>query len=70
MRELHLRRSLRCVGPQQDLKTRFGQGYTLTLNYPPEAENQATAFVRELLPSASLVEKYARTRHPSPQLVH
>lgn len=50
---------LRCVGPQQDLKTRFGQGYTLTLNYPPEAENQVTAFVRELLPSASLVEKFA-----------
>ncbi|ELR11324.1 ABC transporter A family protein [Acanthamoeba castellanii str. Neff] len=43
----------------QDLKTRFGQGYTLTLNYPPEAENQVTAFVRELLPSASLVEKFA-----------
>ncbi len=32
--------SLRCVGPQQNLKTRFGQGYTLKLNYVIDAEER------------------------------
>jgi hypothetical protein len=57
--------SLRCVGPQQDLKTRFGQGYTLTLNYPLEVEQRVIHFVRELLPTAALVEKYTPTHTPA-----
>lgn len=51
--------SLQCVGPQQDLKQRFGQGYTLLLNYAVDAEQDARAFIEELLPTATLVEKYS-----------
>jgi len=50
---------LRCIGPQQDLKYRFGQGYTLNLNYPPHAEQQVSAALDELIPTATLVEKFA-----------
>jgi ABC-type multidrug transport system ATPase subunit len=49
---------LRCVGPQQQLKQRFGQGYTLKLNFQTGAEDRVQALLHELAPTAKLVESF------------
>eukprot|EP01090_Pellita_catalonica_P017588 TRINITY_DN5345_c0_g1_i1.p1 TRINITY_DN5345_c0_g1~~TRINITY_DN5345_c0_g1_i1.p1 ORF type:complete len:450 (-),score=66.30 TRINITY_DN5345_c0_g1_i1:98-1447(-) len=52
---------LQCVGPQQDLKTRFGQGYTLKINFTDAARETAVKFVTATAPTAVIVEEFPGT---------
>jgi len=53
---------LQCVGPQQQLKQRFGQGYTVKLNFNPDNAEHVDRFVKEVFPTAALVEDFAGSR--------
>lgn len=54
------RGSLRCVGPQQHLKTRFGEGFSLTINLDapatPSALKRLTKFVHSHLNEEAVLE--------------
>lgn len=54
--------SLRCVGPQQQLKQRFGQGYTLKVNFDPGQTESVEQLLREMVPSAQLLEDFVGNR--------
>eukprot|EP01132_Coremiostelium_polycephalum_P003972 gene3972-4968_t len=52
---------LQCLGPQQHLKMKFGEGYTLKMNVDPDYLNQInpTNLIQEFNRDAKLVESFA-----------
>ena len=51
--------TLRCLGTPMHLKAKFGSGYTLKVSFQMRNEDKATRFIRELLPSATLLDTFA-----------
>jgi len=49
----------RCLGGQQHLKSKYGRGYTLELRVEPAKHDDAASGVRQLFPSAVLLEEDA-----------
>lgn len=52
---------MRCLGPQVQLRNRFGGGYTLRINFDRMDASRATEYLQSLLPTAKLMEIYATT---------
>jgi len=48
-----------CLGTQLHLKNRFGEGYTLHVNFSAANEANVLSFVEKLLPTATLMENFA-----------
>lgn len=48
-----------CLGTQLHLKHKFGEGYTLHVNFKSEDENNVLNFIGELLPDSTLMENFA-----------
>jgi len=49
---------LKCIGSNVRLKNKFGEGYTLKVNFNQENEEAVTSFVKEILPGSSLAESF------------
>lgn len=49
---------LRCIGPQQHLKRRYGSGYTLKISYSQHNEEKALQFIEKLLPTSMIQEQF------------
>jgi len=49
---------LKCLGSNVRLKNRFGQGYTLRVNFDIEDEELVTGFIKKILPTSELVESF------------
>ena len=45
---------LKCIGTPQELKSKFGKGYTLKLRVSLEQKDCTKAFVQETFPTATL----------------
>ncbi|GAM21696.1 hypothetical protein SAMD00019534_048710 [Acytostelium subglobosum LB1] len=51
---------LQCVGPQQHLKSKFGEGYSLKLNvHPSHPEYDPTSLIQKFAPEAILIESFS-----------
>eukprot|EP01113_Clastostelium_recurvatum_P022760 TRINITY_DN2727_c0_g1_i3.p1 TRINITY_DN2727_c0_g1~~TRINITY_DN2727_c0_g1_i3.p1 ORF type:complete len:854 (+),score=218.34 TRINITY_DN2727_c0_g1_i3:132-2693(+) len=50
--------TLRCLGPQQHLKAKFGQGYSLKVNSDPTYDNDVIEFVQNMFPFARISERF------------
>lgn len=48
-----------CLGTQLHLKNKFGEGYTLHVNFTSENEQNVLNFISELIPDATLMENFA-----------
>jgi len=53
------RGNLRCLGSNVRLKNKFGEGYSLKVNFEPENEESVAGFVKSILPTASVEENFA-----------
>eukprot|EP01121_Diplochlamys_sp_Union-15-3_P022660 TRINITY_DN9723_c0_g1_i1.p1 TRINITY_DN9723_c0_g1~~TRINITY_DN9723_c0_g1_i1.p1 ORF type:complete len:188 (-),score=26.73 TRINITY_DN9723_c0_g1_i1:62-625(-) len=53
---------MRCLGNQQHLKNKFGQGYRLKINFNPANETSASGLVTKMFPKAVLVASYRGTQ--------
>lgn len=51
--------NLKCLGSNVRLKNKFGEGYSLKVNFSPENEELTTGFVKKILPTASPEESFA-----------
>jgi len=51
--------NLKCLGSNVRLKNKFGEGYSLNLNFEPEDEGHITEFVNRILPHAKMEESFA-----------
>jgi len=49
---------LRCIGPSQELKNRFGGYFTLHINYTVGEKRAVDELIEELAPNAHLEEDY------------
>jgi len=52
------RGALKCIGTNARLKSKFGAGYTFKINFEPKNEEQATAFMKKVLPQGHLEESF------------
>lgn len=52
---------LKCLGTPLHLKSKFGEGYRLAINYLPDDEERAMEFVEKHYPDARLKENFAGT---------
>jgi len=50
--------ALQCLGSQVHLKNKFGEGYTLKINFDPQYEEIASGYIKKLIPNAVLEEKF------------
>ena len=48
-----------CIGTQLHLKNKFGEGYTLHVNFTERNEQSVLNFISNLLPGATLMENFA-----------
>ena len=51
--------NLRCVGSNVRLKNRFGEGYSLKINFEHDDEAKNNASIHEIIPNAVLEESFA-----------
>jgi len=49
---------LKCIGSNVRLKNKFGEGYTLKLNFDQENEEGITSYVKQILPTSHLAETF------------
>jgi len=64
--------NLRCLGANVHLKNKFGEGYTLNVNFDPQDEETTTGFLKKILPNATIEESFAGNvsyRIPSKEFV-
>eukprot|EP01087_Luapelamoeba_hula_P013768 TRINITY_DN395_c6_g1_i1.p1 TRINITY_DN395_c6_g1~~TRINITY_DN395_c6_g1_i1.p1 ORF type:complete len:890 (-),score=121.35 TRINITY_DN395_c6_g1_i1:212-2881(-) len=54
--------ALRCVGPQQQLKQRFGQGYSLKVNFDAQQADDVDRLIKKILPTAVCIEDFIGSR--------
>jgi len=54
---------LAAIGTAQDLKSRFGKGYRLTVTTPPEFEEDTRKYIYETVPKATLLNSLAGTQN-------
>jgi len=52
------RGALKCLGANVRLKNKFGEGYTLKINFDVEDEELATGYIKKILPQAVLIETF------------
>lgn len=50
--------ALRCLGTNIHLKNKFGEGYTLKVNFSPDDEQTVIQFIQSILPRAKLEEGF------------
>jgi len=50
--------SIQCIGSNVRLKNRFGEGYSLHLNFDLEDYDTVTSYIKSLLPSAIITENF------------
>jgi len=64
--------TLKCIGNNIRLKNKFGEGYSLKINFEPENETKIVEYIKSLLPAAELKEDFPGNftySIPSSQLV-
>lgn len=49
---------LQCLGSNVRLKNKFGEGYTLKINFNPKDVDQVTSFISSMLPNSKLTESF------------
>jgi len=49
---------LQCLGSNVRLKNKFGEGYTLKINFNPKDVDQVTSFISSVLPNSKLTESF------------
>lgn len=48
---------LQCIGTPSKMKSKFGSGYSLIINFDPKLKDQAKEFIQKLLPNAKIAKE-------------
>lgn len=62
--------SLQCLGPSLHLKKKFGEGYTLRVNFKVEDTEKVVEFISQAVPTANQTQSFPGKQNKNDYLLH